>query len=326
MKIVQYYKENKTNYGTGSALKKVFQYGIKKLLGVDKYEVQLSRQKEELDTLFYFLNECVDITSIKPSSDDLRILQECDTLFLSIFDKVCMANNLQYWIGGGTLLGAVRHEGFIPWDDDTDVCMLREDFERALNLLPKKMARLGFDVQFDEKYPLATMGLGYKHYKTGIWIDIFPIDTYKLDSECNNIDILKKKIDNYHKQWTKMKKNNVPCEDIINEKKKILPGLCDYKSSDIAFENVEFFHRHVFYDKNDLLPIRRMKFGSTELNGPNNPDAILNTIYGNNYMGFPHVGVEHHGNSDGKISEWAKKSGIDMNEVKRELIHILNSI
>lgn len=326
MKIVQYYKENKTNYGTGSALKKVFQYGIKKLLGVDKYEVQLSRQKEELDTLFYFLNECVDITSINPASDDLRVLQECDTLFLSIFDKVCMANDLQYWIGWGTLLGSVRHEGFIPWDDDTDVCMLREDFERALSLLPKEMSKLGFDVQFDEKYPLATMGLGYKHYKTGIWIDIFPVDTYKWDNKCNSIEILNQKLDTYKEQWIKKKKNCTPCKDIIEVKKKILPGLCDYKSSDIAFENVEFFHKHVFYDRSDLLPIRRMKFGSIELNGPNNPDAVLKTIYGNNYMCFPRTGVEHHISSDGKISEWAKKSGIDMNEVKRELIHILNSI
>lgn len=326
MKIAQYYKENKTRYGTGAALKKVFQHGLKKILGVDKFEVQLSRQKEELDTLFYFLNQCVDITSIKPVTDDLRILQECDTLFLAIFDKVCMSNNIQYWISWGTLLGAVRHKGFIPWDDDTDVCMLREDFERALKLLPIEMSKLGFDVQYDSKYPLATMGFGYKHYKTGVWIDIFPIDTYKWDDECNSTEILNKKLDIYHEQWIKKKKNTMSCEEITDVKKKILPGLCDYKNSDIAFENVEFFKRHIFYNKSALLPIRRMKFGDIELNGPNNPDEILKTVYGNNYMDFPHTGVEHHGNSNGKISEWAKNNGIDMNEVKKELTDILNSI
>lgn len=46
------------------------------------------------------------------------------------FDEVCRKQNLQYYMIGGSLLGIIRHQGFIPWDDDIDVCMLREDYAR----------------------------------------------------------------------------------------------------------------------------------------------------------------------------------------------------
>ena len=65
-------------------------------------------------------------------------LQEVQTLLLDILeviDTIARKNNIPYWIDGGTLLGAVRHNGFIPWDDDVDVCLLKDDYDKLLPLL-----------------------------------------------------------------------------------------------------------------------------------------------------------------------------------------------
>ena len=59
------------------------------------------------------------------SENDLTRLHVCLTGMLADIDRVCRANGLVYFLGGGTALGAVRHGGFIPWDDDMDLCMPR---------------------------------------------------------------------------------------------------------------------------------------------------------------------------------------------------------
>ena len=57
-------------------------------------------------------------------------LQEKSLEIFKYFQKLCKENGLRYWVGGGTLIGAMRHQGFIPWDDDIDVFMPRPDYEK----------------------------------------------------------------------------------------------------------------------------------------------------------------------------------------------------
>ena len=95
-----------------------------------------------------------------PDAEILRRIQMADMEILHAFDKVCKNNGIRYFAVCGTLLGAVRHGGFIPWDDDLDFGILREDFEKLKNL-PKETwgDRLEFvtaaddDVRHDKLFP-----------------------------------------------------------------------------------------------------------------------------------------------------------------------------
>lgn len=105
------------------------------------------------------------------------------------FDRVCTENGLRYSLAYGTLLGAIRHKGFIPWDDDVDVIMPRPDYEKLHELLALGKANLGEDFGYSEdrgskaEYPFVKlMHKGYTVKSTThievpyLWIDVFPAD------------------------------------------------------------------------------------------------------------------------------------------------------
>lgn len=122
--------------------------------------------------------------------DKLRRLQLTQLEILEKVDEVCRENHIQYSLYAGTLLGAVRHHGFIPWDDDLDICMTRDNYEQFLEVWKKEKTE-GYILQNKENTPGFTQSftkirkenttfLQYdwerEKYHTGIFIDIFPFD------------------------------------------------------------------------------------------------------------------------------------------------------
>lgn len=127
---------------------------------------------------------------------EFRRLQLVQLDLLTEFDRVCRQHNIDYVISSGTLLGAVRHKGYIPWDDDADIMMLRDDYERFKTVMNDLNPDICFfqDHTTDPEYrwgygKLRRTGteyvrLGQEHLKskTGINIDIFPYDDVPLST------------------------------------------------------------------------------------------------------------------------------------------------
>lgn len=124
------------------------------------------------------------------------------------FDRVCKKYGLRYSMEGGTLLGAVKFSDFVPWDDDIDVIMIREDYEKFLEIAPKELDSKFFLQSFNNipQFPFNYAKLcyngtmicdyAYSHIKEmnhGIFMDIFPVDNVipkKLRTHCSMVGVL----------------------------------------------------------------------------------------------------------------------------------------
>lgn len=122
--------------------------------------------------------------------EKLRQLQLTQLEILKVFDKFCRQHDLRYSLYAGSLLGAIRHKAFIPWDDDLDVCMSRDEYDRFITLWDRYHPE-GYILQNKENAPEYwqsfskirkdhTTFLQEKRevgkYHTGIFLDIFPLD------------------------------------------------------------------------------------------------------------------------------------------------------
>ncbi|MCL1864046.1 MAG: LicD family protein [Defluviitaleaceae bacterium] len=144
------------------------------------------------------------------SGEDLRKLQMIELDILKEVDRVCRKHDINYFLIYGTLLGAVRHKGFIPWDDDLDIGFLRKDYEKFCKIFQHEADTCKYFIQTwktDKHYywnygkirrlDTEYIRLGQEHmkYVTGIYIDIFPFDYLPLSNKASD-DIIKYYNDN----------------------------------------------------------------------------------------------------------------------------------
>ncbi|MBQ6965918.1 MAG: LicD family protein [Bacteroidaceae bacterium] len=266
---------------------------------------------------------------------EIEDLKRLELDILDFFVGVCERNGLIYFLSGGTLLGAIRHNGFIPWDDDIDVMMPREDYEKLIKVFPEheyyKFLYHGnkhnyptvFGTINDTRTEKPELNVREKcRHILGVNIDVFPIDTLP-----NN----KQDIHNYYQELAKMAQkvycvtySYVPNKSVGFTIKKFL-GIFGYRCLEllglISIDGImkkydalvqkykgEMSHMCGVTATNnygerevniraDYYPPQKVTFEGKEYDAPANYDAYLRGLYGN-YMQLPpkEKQVPHHAN------------------------------
>ncbi len=296
-----------------NSMKKAIRRLAWKITGMDELQTKL-------DSLTYYFRSFHDIHQFPKAQGPLRDLQEADALFTAIIAKVLEKNGLRYWLDWGSLLGAVRHRGFIPWDDDIDLCIPRDDYDRALKVLQEELGQYSFRVQECHSWD----GIGYKHYDTGIWADIYPIDYCTADADDPQAaEKLRLEAKEYIRLYAKRCKGDNR-QEIRQLMKENFPELCEANAAHSMLYANEMGEFHLTKIE-DVLPLSKTEFEGYRLNTPGNPDAYLTHMFGN-YMEFPPDGFPHHGKDGTGLAGWAAKSGTDMKKIMQELEAVFEKI
>lgn len=113
-----------------------------------------------------------------PSNPELRLIHSEIMVLLRRFDEICAANGISYTLDAGSLLGAVREHGFIPWDDDADIAMTRAEYEKFRDVARTGALGAGYTFrEYASQHPRVWLN---REGKPGAWIDIFIFDSISL--------------------------------------------------------------------------------------------------------------------------------------------------
>ncbi len=258
------------------------------------------------------------VKSKRYDDETLKHLQQVSKDILKYLIEICETNNLTYFMYGGSLIGAVRHQGFIPWDDDIDVIMFREDFEKLNKIFEKNIdEKYRFINVLNEETYFHTWGrLMLKNtlfkewwadqvdYTPNIYIDIFILDNIPSNKfkkfihrwECYFLNFLSScshiKYENDSKIKQIIQQSIYYTIKILpispyNIKKKCVKSFTQYQYENCD-EVCDFPSSGIMpiSFRSDWFPLKKVKFEDIEVNIPNNYDKILKLEYGE-YMELP---------------------------------------
>lgn len=217
-------------------------------------------------------------------------------------DSFCRDNNIRYSISDGTMLGAIRHGGFIPWDDDIDICMLREDFDRFAETYKSDKYHLlyktdngteFFNAGFMKVNDPTTYWEGPEKkliYEHGVAIDIFPFDGVPEDEkERKDWMHLIRSVDNrlYHKHkkdlLSKFKSRGLSIDGWWNKLNELVHDS-RYDDSPLVGQTVCVKGDHVVMRKDMFDNIVDIPFNGYNFRGFGDYHGYLSFLFGSDYM------------------------------------------
>lgn len=260
--------------------------------------------------------------AVQKRSKNLNLdeIKNIELNILLYIDNVCRENNLKYYLCGGTLLGAIRHKGFIPWDDDIDIFMPRNDYEKLITILGNRNNKyLALNYRTVENFYLPFTKIvdvntflqeeGVPQVKElGVFIDLFPLDGISKNffiKECQllGIKILKKllackvntgNIRNYSKARIILRRIIkfllIPVSiKNINRMIDLMSQLYKYSKNELCISFCGAYGRKEVFDKNKLFSsVIELEFENYLFYAPGGVDYYLTQIYGD-YMKLPPI-------------------------------------
>ncbi len=242
-------------------------------------------------------------TPLPPATGNLRALQLRMLDILIVLDKLCRKNHIQYYIAYGTVLGAVRHGGFIPWDDDIDIMVVGDDYERFQQVCKEQLPDWLF-LQNAETDPGACMGKGMfkvrdrqslflqnydvftKEYNRGVFIDVYKAITIPKRPE-RMVGYLLTRISyayNFYRYNAPITLHNIVCYCLYPFSyvwhKAILWLLSRGGKPFYCCQMGEGCYNQPHPTRySDIFPLRELEFEGHTFMAPNNPDGYLRAIY-----------------------------------------------
>lgn len=234
-----------------------------------------------------------------PDGSQLRRDQEETLEILRDLAKILDEHKIQWWLSSGTLLGAARHKGFIPWDDDVDIVVLRKDYRRLRRILENLNSEdYAYQTMFTDVEYVCVFGKFRKrtgdvnainrrhsHYKWhGRWVDIFAIEktNYTVVRVAN---VIYKNLQHstlyIRRAWMRkffIRLIEILCLCIINPVLRIFKFINPKKQYHYVLGTG--WEKHTFY-KRDIFPLATAEFEGLRVPVPHNMDAYLTNVYGN---------------------------------------------
>ena len=248
----------------------------------------------------------------------LQEIKQIELDILKMFHAFCVENNIRYFISHGTLLGAIRYKGFIPWDDDLDVLVPREDYDRLIAVFKdsEQYKLVAFEKNSDYAFPYAKLcdmstrkveGSYDNGTVLGLDIDVFPLDHWDDDLERAKQEVKLQQKNMFRLGLTKLRK-----PDSLNPAKRFVKGilmaLCKVRGSAYYVEKIikvankpeQKGSRYMggkawnVYGERDILPAEvfaeaiELEFEGEKFFAPVGYDTFLTSLYGD-YLPEPPV-------------------------------------